>query len=310
MNYFDVVKILAQNKDGRNYPSRSDARFSNGLILPTFKPKFAIDLQSVNSVFTIGSCFARNIEEVLQPMGVNLPTKKFAVPKHEWQHRPNGLLNEYNPGSISQKILATLQQKSSPVETIFQHRDTFYDLLLCAGNGVSYQRAISRRKEIEQVYQELLTSEVVIITLGLVEAWYDNATQQWLNRMPPFSKEIDAKRFTLKRLDVDQAMPLLQEAFAALDGMHKKIVLTVSPVPMQTTFNNSDCVVANEFSKSVLRVCADRLSRDFNNVDYFPSYEIARAAGFNAYIDDLVHVKHEVVESITRYMINKYQQAD
>ncbi len=100
---------------------------------------------------------------------------------------------------------------------------------------------------------------------------------------------------------------MLTEALDALCSLDKKVILTVSPVPIQTTFSDVDCVVANEFSKAVLRVCAERLSRQMKNVDYFPSYEMARVAGLTAYCEDNVHVLDSVVSTITRNMIDVYQ---
>ncbi|GAQ95136.1 hypothetical protein TAGGR_220 [Thermodesulfovibrio aggregans] len=64
----------------RKYPSKNDnKRFSNGIIFPNINPKFKI---SRGKVFTIGSCFARHIEEILTTYeGFYLPTLKFKVPK-------------------------------------------------------------------------------------------------------------------------------------------------------------------------------------------------------------------------------------
>ena len=200
LNYIDVLTVLSENKINRNYPGKQDSRYSDNFITPGFQPKFGIDMTRVNSVFTIGSCFARYIEEVLEPMGISLPTKRFIAPKDEWRARPNGLLNEFNPGSISQKIISTLRKEKKSEETIFKHADSYHDLLLCGGSGVSYERAVSRRQEIDSVYEDLINSEVVIITLGFIEAWYDNATKQWLNRMPPYNEDIEPNRFIFKRL--------------------------------------------------------------------------------------------------------------
>lgn len=309
MNYSEIINILSANKNCRIYPNKSDSRYSENFITPSFTPKFGIDIASVVPIFTIGSCFARNIEEVLEPMGVVLPTYQFDAPKEEWSGRKNGLLNEYNPGSISQKIIATLRKEMAPEETILEHANLYYDLLLCGSSGVSYDRAINRRNEINSVYEYLVKSEVVIITLGFIEAWYDNYTNQWLNRMPPHGKQTDPNRFIFKRLDVHDVMPMLSEALSELNYLNMKIILTVSPVPIHTTFTKFDCTVANEFSKSVLRVCCERLSNEFKNVDYFPSYEMARIAGLMAYEDDNVHVKNSIVEKITSYMVKKYQEA-
>jgi hypothetical protein len=71
--------------------------------------------------------------------------------------------------------------------------------------------------------------------------------------------------------------------------------------PIKSTFTPYDCIVTNSYSKSVLRVVATHLSETFNNVDYLPPYEIVTSIGFSAYVDDLVHVKNEIVNKVTKY---------
>ena len=310
MNSSEVLRILFNNKEGRNFPDRQDPRYHDGFITPTFKPKFGVDFREVSSVFTIGSCFARNIEEHLMALGVNLPTTKFLAPEKEWSGgRSNSLLNEYNPGSICQKIIQSLEHTESSELTICQHNKLYYDMLLPKANGVEHSRVLMRRNDISDVYEGLINSEVVIITLGYVEAWYDNLAGCWLNRMPLPQSSKDTKRFSFKRLDVDECMPMLLEALDLLASKNIKIILTVSPVPLRTTMIDSDCIVANEFSKSVLRVCAERLKKEISNVDYYPSYEMVRTSGLSSFKEDNIHVHDSVVGKITKHMIEKYLQA-
>ena len=65
-------------------------------------------------------------------------------------------------------------------------------------------------------------------------------------------------------------------------------------------------MVANSYSKSVLRVCADGLCRGNTDVDYFPSYEIALSGGMESFLDDMVHVKEEIVGRIVEHMLSHY----
>lgn len=311
MDYLDVLSSNRRNNKITKFPSEEDYRYSEGMFIPEILPTFRINFNSKPRIFTIGSCFARNIEEALEPLGVDLPTKRFSAPTEEWPHRPNGMLNEFNPGSISQRILSSLRTTILPAETIVRSGSLFYDLLLTGvAKGVTYERAVERRAEIKTVYDELVATEFVIITLGYIEAWYDNETHQWLNRFPLVPEGTDPKRFSLKFLDVDESMRLLSEAMSALNSLNKKVLLSVSPVPIGRTFTNRDCVVANEFSKSVLRVCADRLCKEFSNVDYFPSYEMIKSLGSRAFRPDNVHVKDKFVRKVTSYMLEKYQEAD
>ncbi len=112
--------------------------------------------------------------------------KRAAERIQPWIHQPK---NSFHP---SKKVI--------PVETIFNHDQLFHDLLLCGGNGVTYERALARRREIDSIYQSLHSAEIVIITLGFIEAWYDQASCSWLNRMPPFQKHGDPDRFIIQEI--------------------------------------------------------------------------------------------------------------
>ena len=76
----------------------------------------------------------------------------------------------------------------------------------------------------------------------------------------------------------------------------RKILLTVSPVPIGRTFTDEDVVVANSYTKGQLRAVAGQINMDFDNVIYWPSYEIAlRADLFRA---DGRHITEEGVRFV------------
>jgi hypothetical protein len=299
----EVVRTAHLNGPRRNFPGTNDPRSSSGLLFPSYRPKFPIQFDGI-TIFTLGSCFARNIEEVLAACNVSLPTLAFSAPKSEWPARANGLLNEFNPGTMRQRVLFALQAKDYPVETIVPMGDSYIDLLLPTGGApVTFERAVARRNEIASVYASLSSSNLVIITLGLIEAWFDNLTNLYLNRMPPQAfADRHRGRFELRSLDVSDSVSMLREALEALTNTGPRILLTVSPVPLKTTLTADDCIVANEFSKSVLRVTAQLLA-SHPMIDYFPSYEIVRSGGTASYDEDGVHVKTRVVERVTSFML-------
>src|SRR5262249_34722415 len=149
------------------FPGAEDRRTRRGMftfrpdrgLVPAINPGFA--LEPGRRVFTIGSCFARNIEEHLT--GYDVPTRRFSVPKEEWPHRPNGLLNEYNPGTIAQRIERAVTGRPAPLETLVADDGGFVDLLLPSARGtlpVTRGRATQRRDEIDAIYRELPLADV------------------------------------------------------------------------------------------------------------------------------------------------------
>lgn len=294
-------------RETSRYPNKTDPRFRDGMLFPSVKPSF--ELQAGQRIFTIGSCFARNVEDFLTDFDV--PTRRFSVPKSEWASRPNGLLNEYNAGTIGQRMTWAIEGRATAdmPGTLVGPEDDTQDLLLPTAPGVDRTRALERRREIDAVYAELPGSRAITITLGLTECWYDSETATFLNRMPPAAMlRRDGGRYRFCNLEFDECVAHLEKAMGAVLGdRDRHIILTVSPVPLQTTFTGQDCVTANARSKAVLRAVADRLCKTFaGRADYFPSYEIALSGGLRAFCDDNVHVRVPVVRRIVDHLFATY----
>lgn len=306
-------KALQNRKSTRDfcrYPPRdNDLRSQNGLIFPAIKPQFRFS--PGQKIFTVGSCFARNIEDHLPDF--DIPTRHFSVPKSEWERRPNGLLNEYNPASTAQRLIWAAKGIDTRefIHSAVGSHDKCLDLLLPNGSGVAPNRLMERRNQIDVIYKQLRESDLMILTLGLVECWYDKKYDFWLNRAPPPNiVATQPGRFELIRLDATQTTEMLTEAFkATLGSGTKKILLTVSPVPFGLTFSGTDCVIANSYSKAVLRHSAEELKQRFSGVvDYFPSYEIVTSGGVTSYIKDQIHVRDDIVQRVVGYMLDHYLQ--
>lgn len=292
------------------YPEKDHPSWQQGVLVPPLKPRFTF--RRGDTVFTIGSCFARNIERQLADFVV--PTLRVWIPPEERfdeTHEPNAVINEYNPGTMLQRIAGAFCDAQRPDEaTIVPHKSGFIDLLLNLAKPASRERVLERRREVDGIYETLPHAKVVIITLGFIECWYDTASALFLNQMPPLPvQKAYPGRFIFRQLDVFEAYPLLERALGILDAHGIRTLLTVSPVPIIRTFSGQHVAVANAFSKSVLRVCAERLCRKFRNVDYFPSYEMVTLGGISSYIADAVHVRDDVVAAVTRHMIENYVEA-
>lgn len=283
LNGKEALEKALKNKN-RKFPDKLNFRYQNGLLFPSINPKFVFSKSRVYKLFTIGSCFARNIEESLCNFdNFIIPILQYGVSKEEWPHRPNGILNEYTPGCIAQRIEYTCKRLSFNEKGIFEVAPgQFVDsLLVSVRYPVSKERALERREEIYKLYEHLLDSDILIITLGYVESWlYEDI---YINALPnPKIVRDNPNHFRFRRLNVEESYTLLSNALKLLFEINSKIkvIVTVSPVPIQSTFLDYDCVVANTYSKSVLRVVANMLAENFENVDYFPSYEIVISGGY------------------------------
>ena len=299
----DATEAYSQLKNNKEafWPGRSaDPTRLEPYCGPWFTPSFS--LVPAEPVFTIGSCFARNIERHLRRLGYKTPTNDY-VPQELVGLPLDGFMNKFTPHSMLNEVRWALapEEAPDPAHSLIAQRDgTFIDGQLMSKIAVTHERGMERRREITDVFQKIRDCRVTVITLGLVEAWYDKKADLYLNRaLPKDCAELEPGRFELHVLDYNELHSATRQLIKLiLERGHpqSRIVLTVSPVPLTATFTDNDVVTANMYSKSVLRAVAEHIVREFDAVDYFPSYESVMLSDRNlTWLDDLVHVRDEIV---------------
>lgn len=271
---------------------------------------FALDAKS--KFFCLGSCFARNIEEHLIYRGVEVLSKKVVSPKDEWPARANGFLNKFTTHSMVQELRWLAHPPANPVEHLLETSKGWRDMHLTPGlQGSTLDRALERRAWLAAEYfPRIAQADVLVMTLGLNEVWRDTVAGTRLNAAPGlWEVRREPGRFVLEITDVEENVAALEEARALVKALNPamKIVVTVSPVPMSTTFSGRDIAIANTLSKATLRAAADAFQMRHDDVDYFPSFEIATLSsrGF-AYAPDCLHVADRVVSHIMGRFLDGY----
>ncbi|CUH89822.1 GSCFA family protein [Phaeobacter sp. CECT 5382] len=267
-----------------------------------------------NTFFAIGSCFARNVEERLELAGANVLSRQMDVADlGATGARTLGLFNKYTPFSILQELQFASGERDYPEEAFLSAGlDLFYDAQLRINSGNASLEALrARRKEINLAFARAFEADVLILTLGLIEAWFDTKSGLYLNEVPAprlLMKEPD--RFELRILSVDECREALREIHTLLARHAKvgqKIVITVSPVALARTFSEHDVIIANTTSKSTLRVAAMEFASEHEGVDYFPSYEaVLHSAPALAWQDDRLHASDFIVGRIISTFLTRY----
>lgn len=308
---------LASNPAAR-WPARNDpfGRL-NGVASPHFEPGF--QLEPDDAIFTVGSCFARNIEAHLAALGFVVPAIGFQSalfsPKEKLHWLPpNTELNKYSSLSILTELQWALDENTpfDPENAFLEIRPgQWIDPQVWGNDGYPLDAVIERRRAMTDLFKRVTECRVLIMTLGLVETWYDNLTKRYLNRFVPKSViQAFPGRFELRVLDYSTIRDSIEQIFDLLKRKahpQLRVVLSVSPVPIGMTFRDRDVLAANTYSKSVLRSVAEEVVRDYSFVDYFPSYEsVMLSDPANSWEDDLVHVRDEMVRFNVQRMIQAY----
>ena len=273
-----------RGNDRARWPNRQDPDRLHPLAAPEAPRPFA--LRGDERVFCIGSCFARSIENALGRLGFDVLSTMPDLPRSPNRDRSDrGMFNKYNVATILNEL-----RWAFGVGRPYRHDDVLIappgDRLLqdyqLAGPGYSEEPGFARQFRVgfNRAFGRIREADLVIVTLGLSEVWYDRQCELYLNAAP--MEHLVAAfpgRYELHVLDLAQTQAMLEEIDRLLLAHLKpgfRMMLTVSPVPLWSTFRDQDVLTANTYSKSVLRAAVEPFVAGRAHVSYFPSFEFAQ----------------------------------
>lgn len=308
LSYQDAVRTTSRNKLAK-FPDRESGRLE-----PVASPSFdcGISLTEGARVMTIGSCFARNIEEYLGEAGYDVPVLAFTAPIEEAgaRERPQGILNKYTVASIFQEIrwVSEIIDAGGSVswdlvdKMAYEMPDGRYlDLQLSSPVAVTKERFLERRQQIFDTHKMFFDCDLIIITPGLTEAWFDELTGMFIQNMPDKAMaSAHPGRFSFVNIDFHQCYAMLKEcADLLLSRGAKQIAFTVSPVPLARTMTSQDILIANMYSKSTIRSAVGLLCQQDDRLKYVPSYErVMLTKSPSVWNNDLRHVAGGFIATI------------
>ena len=282
--------------------------------LPCVEHHAKFVLTNTSKIFTIGSCFARNIERYLLGSGFNVVSNEFA------QHIQGdaSIQNKYNSASILQDLQIALEKPeliNNIEESFYEEGGSFYSLHF-GGSGAVEIRTKEQLKDLTKTYYDVMSKlkecDVLIVTLGLVEVWYDLVAKCFLIVAPPKSLvRQNPGRYELRVQSYHDILSDLNEIYELVKKhMHSEaqMLVTVSPVPLQATFRGQDVLQANVYSKAVQRAATEEFLKHKDQANYFPSYEIVALASMEkAWIaSDYRHVHADMVAHIMANFLKSY----
>ncbi|MDB4089700.1 GSCFA domain-containing protein [Gammaproteobacteria bacterium] len=294
---------------------------SKELYLPTV-PQHQL-INNDTKLCLMGSCFADEIGWVLKENNINIGEVDYV---EELRHVLYPWGTFFNPLNLLHILEHTLEIKKInfdeqafikvPKNILGNHFETKdadleendYDLwclYLKARLKSSNldQSVLEINKKLKKFKNSILNADVVVITLGLIEAWIDNGSKKSWHSFHgnAIKKTSIGNRASFDLLSYDKVTAAIQNIVSIFHSIdkEKKIIFTVSPIPLNFTFTNKDIVVANRYSKSVLRAAIEGFIDD-KRIFYFPSFEIVLdCVGWPAAYkeDDKRHIKMDVFKN-------------
>lgn len=156
----------------------------------------------------------------------------------------------------------------------------------------------------------VMNADAFIFTFGMAEVFKNKNNNLVVAQKPLYmggggdaESEVYLSSFKENKDNVQKLVDIIRTE----KENNAKIFLSVSPVPLERTFSGKDVYIANSAGKSLLRTVLEEVSRENNDVYYFPSWDLIHALGADAFIsEDGRHVKSSVVEYMVECFVRSY----
>jgi GSCFA family len=302
------------------YIGQPDSQFwkkEPGILDPAaFDPVSEVPFSVVpgDRVVTAGSCFAQHVARALSDSGFMHYITENAHPI-----MPDSLARSFGYGLFSARYgnLYTTRQLRQLIERAygdFQPKDdiwyrdgraidAFRPQIQPGGFESGAELANDRVQHFAAIRKAFEEMDVFVFTLGLTECWQSVSDGAVYPLAPGVAGgTYDPATVKFRNFEVDETTGDLLEALRLIRKRNPKvrIILTVSPVPLNATMESRHVFVSTTWSKAVLRIAAERVLNSFDNILYFPSYEIITSPHVRGryYAEDCREVRPEGVRHV------------
>ena len=253
-------------------------------ILPT-----PLSITYLDAVMTLGSCFAENIGRKMEEVCFDTEVNPFGV--------------LYNPISMINSIELLLDNKQFTPDDIFESRSLWHSFshssLFSAVTVEDCLDKINSRMTLASNF--IRKANVLLITFGT--AWIFEERKS--GRVVSNCHKLPAAEFVRHRLSVEEIVTnyssLIDKLSIKLPNL--QLIFSVSPIR-----HWKDGAHENNLSKSTLLLAIDELQKQFDQVHYFPAYEIQldELRDYRFYASDMLHPSEVAVNYIWQRFSETY----
>lgn len=189
---------------------------------------------------------------------------------------------------VDEKFRATV----NPYGVMYNPASIMHNVKRWTGELVAAQsEASDSGSDVRQATDE--APQTAVFTLGTNHVYILNETGEIVDNC----RKRPQRLFTERELSVDECADYLREAVTMLRQINPsvRIIITVSPIRYaKYGFHGS------QLSKATLLLAADKLTKEMDNVVYFPAYEIVNdeLRDYRFYREDMLHPTDQTVEYI------------
>jgi len=299
----------------------------NGSLLdPVGEPPFKI--APSDRIVTSGSCFAQHVARFMSNSGFNHHITEQAHPivpddlakKHNYGMFAARYGNVYTARQLKQlleRAYGTFTPKTCSWKAAKGYGvvDPFRPQIQPGAFQSEAELTVDRESHFKAIRQAVEEMDVFVFTLGLTEAWEDTRDGAIFPIAPGVAGgTYDQETVAFKNFDDDEVYADMVDAlnFIRSKRPNVKIILTVSPVALNATYEDRHVLLSTVWSKAVLRIVAEKCARHFSDCVYFPSFEIITSphVGGKYFEDDCREVRPEGVNHVMQLFLKHFTDAD
>lgn len=240
-------------------------------------------------ILTQGSCFS-------DAAGARLSNNKMTTLVN-----PFGVI--YNPESIHKVLTYSIFNESLPEHTFLQNQEIHLNYNFHSEFSSAIRRELQSRltNAIGSTHYFLKDARWLILTYGTAWVYLRKDTGEIVancHKLPAamFSKSL------LSSGEIQSSFEILYKQLKTFNP-HVRLILTVSPVR-----HIKDTLELNSVSKSVLRVACHEIAGRYEDVEYFPAYEIMMddLRDYRFYSTDMLHPTSDAEDYIWEKFMERY----
>lgn len=214
-------------------------------VVPISTPNFKISHS--DKILSIGSCFAQN-------MATFFSSRKFQILSN-----PFGII--YNPLSIANGLSMLSSKKGFRQEDLFHFNEQWhsFDHHSTFSNTDLRATLSNIQSRIDRGHQQLLSSQILIITLGTAYVYFKK------NQQRPVANchKLPAAQFNKQLISVASTVNTLKKAIQAIQAQNTSLqtIITISPIR-----HIRDGFIENQQSKATLILAVKQLMEELSKV--------------------------------------------
>jgi len=287
-----------------------------------YRKKFPI--AATDRIATAGSCFAQHVARHMRARGYNIldvePPIEGTPPDIAQKYGYLVYSARYGNIYTARQLLQLLQDADALEvrdEDIWEKDGRYFDGLRPSvepgGLPTIEEVKAQRLDHLKRVDRLMRDTDVLVFTLGLTEAWRHSGSGTVYPTCPGvFAGTFDSRHYEFVNFDFVDVYRDMKKVRKILKAINPSIrlLLTVSPVPLTATASSDHVLAATTYSKSVLRAVCGSLTKEFDDIDYFPSFEII-ASPFSKgffYEPNMRNITEMGVETVMKVFFSEHSE--